>query len=199
MGKKVPNSHRIERLIHLELRDDKSDNPEIECKACGKTHKEWFWVDASREGLRGVDEVVKKWIEYGERSAMVTGQVATTPGKSSAGTTPKKSKVDAVTPTPVQKRPTLKDAQVGGAQGGKTPPRGKSGKTLSPSSAGGKRASASPARSSRSAGGSRPGSSAGKGKGKGSRPSSSAGKKGKGGGGWKNYDENEGSEEYRPE
>lgn len=214
VGKKVPNSHRIERLIHLELRDNSTDNPEIDCEACGKTHKEWFWVDASREGLRNVDEIVKKWIDYGEKSAMVTGlnnvqgapmvlkaTPKTTPKASppkSAGT-PKKSKKqdDPVTPTPLQKRPTLKDAAVGGAQGKKTPSSqgAKSGrntnssKNLSPNGGGAKRVSASPARSSRSNGGSRPGSSTGKGK------SPSRGR----GGGWKNYDENEGDEEYRPD
>jgi hypothetical protein len=235
VGKKVPNSHRIEHLIHLELRDNATDNPEIDCEACGKIHKEWFWVDASREGLRNVDEIVKKWIDYGEQSVMVAGPSSTqntltqkTPKASPKNTdgTPKKSKKqdDPVTPTPAQKRSTPKGAPADGAQGKKTPsshsvntkttgntgrqnlsPNGGGAKrisasparntgrqNLSPNGGGAKRVSASPARSNRSDrsnGGSRPGSSAGKSK------SPNRGR----GGGWKNYDENEGSEEYRPD
>jgi hypothetical protein len=78
VGKKVPNSHRIERLIHLELGDNPENRPLVQCEVCKRTHKEWFSVEASRAGLRGVDEVVKKWIEYGERSAMVIGSGPTT-------------------------------------------------------------------------------------------------------------------------
>lgn len=73
VGKKVPNSHRIERLIHLELGDNPENRPLVQCEVCKRTHKEWFSVEASRAGLSSVDEVVKKWIDYGERSAMVTG------------------------------------------------------------------------------------------------------------------------------
>lgn len=211
VGKKVPNSHRIERLIHLELRDEDGRNPDIECKACGKTHKEWFWIDASRDGLRDVDEVVKKWIDYGEKSAMVTGMGRTSPAKSSGngngngnanGTTPKKTKKanDPVTPTPLQKRPTLKDAVVGGTpvkKSGSPPGTGKSSRTavassnsnhLSPNTGGaGKKVSASPSRSTKSNSASRPGSSAGKSPGGKSR-----------GRGRKNYDGDGGSDEYRP-
>lgn len=182
VGKKVPNSHRIERLIHLELRDEDGRNPEIECKACGKTHKEWFWIDASRDGLHSVDEVVKKWIDYGEKSAMVAGVLRTSPGS----TTPKKSKkADGPgTPSPPQKLPTSKDASVGG-KSGRTPAGGSN--HLSPGA--GKRVAASPARGSKGTNASRPGSSAGK---------SSAGKS-RGRGGRKNHDNDDGSDEYRPD
>lgn len=210
VGKKVPNSHRIEHLIHLELRDF-LENPEIQCDACGKTHKEWFSVEASREGLKGVDEIVKKWIDYGERSAMVTGhgtaaQTApmipkTTPTKASGtnGTPTKSTKVkqDPVTPTPVQQRPTLKGAPVAGKKAassgqGKS---GSSGKNLTPGGGGRGRSSASPARSSRSNNNSRPSSSNGK-----AKASPSGRKRGDAGyGNWKNYDENEGDDEYRPD
>jgi len=33
---------------------------------CGREHKEWFEVEASREGVRGVDEVVRRWVGWGE-------------------------------------------------------------------------------------------------------------------------------------
>lgn len=186
VGKKVPNSHRIERLIHLELRDEDGRNPEIECKACGKTHKEWFWIDASRDGLHGVDEIVKKWIDYGERSAMVPG-VPRTPGTKSGSTTPKKTKKagDPATPSQSQTRPPPVTAGSSGA--------GRSGRTAAAAAAGGnhlspaagKRVAASPARSGRSNNASRPGSSAGK------SPA-------RGRGGRKNYDDDDGSDEYRP-
>jgi hypothetical protein len=73
IARKVPNSHRIERLIHLELSATPGANPEKKCDACGKTHKEWFEVEASREGILAVDEVIKRWVTYGERSAPVVG------------------------------------------------------------------------------------------------------------------------------
>ncbi|CAZ82899.1 unnamed protein product [Tuber melanosporum] len=118
VGKKVPNSHRIERLIHIELGDNPENRPEIKCDVCKKTHKEWFSVPATRAGLQGVDEVVKKWIEYGEKSAMVTGGGASmaqapripkvTPSKSAASP-PRKEE----TPKSATKRPTLQSAPAG--------------------------------------------------------------------------------------
>jgi len=68
VARQVPNSHRIERLIHLELSATPGANPKKKCEACGKTHKEWFEVEASREGILAVDEVIKRWIEFGEKS-----------------------------------------------------------------------------------------------------------------------------------
>jgi hypothetical protein len=62
--RKVPNAHRVERLIHIELAD-KRVKQEL-CGKCGKAHREWFAVDASREGLRAVDEVVRRWVSWGE-------------------------------------------------------------------------------------------------------------------------------------
>jgi Meiotically up-regulated gene 113 len=58
---KVPNVHRVERLIHLELA---SNQVKQNCKQCGKTHREWFAVDASKEGVRAVDEIVSRWIGW---------------------------------------------------------------------------------------------------------------------------------------
>lgn len=185
VGKKVPNSHRIERLIHLELRDEDGRNPEIECKACGKTHKEWFWIDATRDGLHGVDEIVKKWIDYGEKSAMVPG-VPRTPGTKSGSTTPKKTKKadDATTPS----RPSLAGSKQSASSGA-----GRNGRTVAAAAAAGsnhlspgagKRVAASPARSGKSNNASRPGSSAGK------SPARGRGRK--------TYDDDEGSDEYIP-
>jgi hypothetical protein len=63
--RKVPNANRVERLIHLELGEQRVMK---NCEACGKTHKEWFEVEANREGVRKVDEVVKRWVEWAEKA-----------------------------------------------------------------------------------------------------------------------------------
>jgi len=57
--------HRVERLIHLELAEKRIVKPE--CQACGREHREWFEIEASRDGLRSVDEVVRRWVEWAER------------------------------------------------------------------------------------------------------------------------------------
>ncbi|PVI03417.1 DUF1766-domain-containing protein [Periconia macrospinosa] len=62
--RKVPHAHRVERLIHLELGEKRVMK---QCEACGKEHREWFEVEASREGIKGVDEVVRRWVEWAER------------------------------------------------------------------------------------------------------------------------------------
>ena len=59
----MPHAHRVERLIHLELADKRVTH---NCEACGKEHREWFEVEASREGVRGVDEVVRRWVAWAE-------------------------------------------------------------------------------------------------------------------------------------
>jgi hypothetical protein len=61
---KVPCVKRVERLIHLELADKQVKK---QCSACGKEHREWFEVEASQAGVRGVDEVVRRWVGWGER------------------------------------------------------------------------------------------------------------------------------------
>jgi hypothetical protein len=63
-ARKVPHAHRVERLIHLELGEQRVIK---QCDACGKNHKEWFEVEASRDGVKRVDEVVKRWVEWAER------------------------------------------------------------------------------------------------------------------------------------
>lgn len=62
--RKVPHAHRVERLIHIELA---SQRVMKKCDACGKDHREWFEVEATKEGVKGVDEVVKRWVEWAER------------------------------------------------------------------------------------------------------------------------------------
>ena len=63
--RKVPHAHRVERLIHLELADQRVIK---QCDACGKSHKEWFEVEATKEGVKKVDEVVKRWVEWAENN-----------------------------------------------------------------------------------------------------------------------------------
>lgn len=53
----------MERLIHIELAAKRVVK---KCEACGKDHREWFEVEASREGVRGVDEVVRRWVGWAE-------------------------------------------------------------------------------------------------------------------------------------
>lgn len=63
--KKVPNVHKVERLIHIELMARRVNCGK--CKACGKEHREWFEVDATRDGVTMVDEVIKRWIDWAEK------------------------------------------------------------------------------------------------------------------------------------
>ena len=63
---KVPHVHRVERLIHLELAEKRVKRL---CEGCGKEHREWFEVDATRDGVRGVDEVIRRWVKWAEEKA----------------------------------------------------------------------------------------------------------------------------------
>ncbi|KAF2796294.1 DUF1766-domain-containing protein [Melanomma pulvis-pyrius CBS 109.77] len=63
--RKVPHAHRVERLIHIELGEQRVMK---KCEACGKDHREWFEVDATREGVKAIDEVVKRWVLWAERA-----------------------------------------------------------------------------------------------------------------------------------
>ncbi|KAI9050137.1 hypothetical protein LZ554_006278 [Drepanopeziza brunnea f. sp. 'monogermtubi'] len=64
--RKVPNANKVERLIHIELSHLRVVG-DGKCKACGREHREWFEVDASRNGVKAVDEVIRRWVEWGER------------------------------------------------------------------------------------------------------------------------------------
>ncbi|KAI0471013.1 meiotically up-regulated gene 113-domain-containing protein [Xylariaceae sp. FL0804] len=65
--RKMPHSHKVERLVHLELAGlglrvaDRAN-----CAACGRAHREWFEVEASRAGIAAVDEVVRRWSDWDE-------------------------------------------------------------------------------------------------------------------------------------
>lgn len=63
---KVPHVHRAERLIHLELAEKRvvDHGP---CENCGKEHREWFEIEATRNGLKNVDEVIRRWVGWSER------------------------------------------------------------------------------------------------------------------------------------
>ena len=58
---KVPHPKRVERLIHIELTDQRVDRV---CEGCSTKHREWFEIDGTREGLRGVDAVIKRWVGW---------------------------------------------------------------------------------------------------------------------------------------
>lgn len=58
---KVPHAQKVERLIHLELAQQRVKRG---CGHCGKEHREWFEVESTREGLRKVDELVKRWTQW---------------------------------------------------------------------------------------------------------------------------------------
>ncbi|KAF3396173.1 hypothetical protein F1880_006911 [Penicillium rolfsii] len=64
-GRKVPHVHRVERLIHLELANLRVRDLG-RCDECGKEHREWFEVEATKEALRRVDECVRRWVSWGE-------------------------------------------------------------------------------------------------------------------------------------
>ncbi len=63
--RKVPTVMRVERMIHLELAEQRVMK---KCDACGKQHQEWFEVEASRDGVSKVDEVIKRWVKWAEQT-----------------------------------------------------------------------------------------------------------------------------------
>ncbi|CAG8970758.1 hypothetical protein HYALB_00001543 [Hymenoscyphus albidus] len=63
---KVPNVNKVERLIHIEIASKRLKG-DGKCAACGREHREWFEVDASREGVKEVDAVIRRWVEWSER------------------------------------------------------------------------------------------------------------------------------------
>ena len=92
LPQKVPHAHRIERLIHIELADKRAKTGSSGAAAatagggvggaaggrergasclcvCGKEHREWFEVEATRRGVREVDEVVRRWVAWGVGAA----------------------------------------------------------------------------------------------------------------------------------
>ncbi|TAQ88006.1 hypothetical protein B7494_g3683 [Chlorociboria aeruginascens] len=65
--RRVPHAHKVERLIHLELNGKRAQGSG-KCGSCGREHREWFEVDANRNGVKAIDEVIRRWVEWGERS-----------------------------------------------------------------------------------------------------------------------------------
>ena len=62
---KVPHAHRVERLIHIELA---AKQVKRKCEACGREHREWFEVEASKDGLKSVDETVRRWVDWAKKN-----------------------------------------------------------------------------------------------------------------------------------
>ncbi|KAK4234284.1 meiotically up-regulated gene 113-domain-containing protein [Achaetomium macrosporum] len=65
--RKIPHSHKVERLVHIELAGRGLRVADREkCEACGREHREWFEVEASRSAVADVDEVVRRWSDWDE-------------------------------------------------------------------------------------------------------------------------------------
>jgi hypothetical protein len=64
----TPHAHRVERLIHIELAGMGLKADRGTCDACGREHREWFEVDATRAGVREVDGVIRRWVEWDEEN-----------------------------------------------------------------------------------------------------------------------------------
>ncbi|AEO56667.1 hypothetical protein MYCTH_2301828 [Thermothelomyces thermophilus ATCC 42464] len=65
--RKMPHSHKVERLVHIELAGRGLRVADREkCEACGREHREWFEVEASRSAVAEVDEVVRRWSDWDE-------------------------------------------------------------------------------------------------------------------------------------
>ncbi|KFA76570.1 hypothetical protein S40288_01536 [Stachybotrys chartarum IBT 40288] len=62
----TPHCKRVERLIHIELAGMGLRAAAEACGTCGREHREWFEVDASRAGIRRVDDVVRRWVDWDE-------------------------------------------------------------------------------------------------------------------------------------
>ncbi|KAJ4991761.1 DNA-binding protein [Stagonosporopsis vannaccii] len=63
--RKVPTVMRVERMIHLELGGQRVMK---KCDACGKQHQEWFEVEATENGVKKVDRIIKRWVEWAEQA-----------------------------------------------------------------------------------------------------------------------------------
>lgn len=62
----TPHCRRVERLVHVELSGLGLRASMATCVACGRDHREWFQVEASREAVRMVDAVIRRWVEWDE-------------------------------------------------------------------------------------------------------------------------------------
>ncbi|KAL2018021.1 hypothetical protein VTK56DRAFT_1337 [Thermocarpiscus australiensis] len=67
LPRKIPHSHKVERLVHIELAGRGLRVADREkCAACGREHREWFEVEATRRAVADVDEVVRRWSDWDE-------------------------------------------------------------------------------------------------------------------------------------
>ncbi|KAI0396820.1 meiotically up-regulated gene 113-domain-containing protein [Xylariaceae sp. FL0594] len=65
--RKMPHSHKVERLVHIELEGQGLRvSSKTRCDACGRNHREWFEVEATRAGINAVDEIVRRWSDWDE-------------------------------------------------------------------------------------------------------------------------------------
>lgn len=60
----TPHVKKVERLIHIELGGMGLRADLGACAACGREHKEWFEVEATREGVRVVDDIIRRWVRW---------------------------------------------------------------------------------------------------------------------------------------
>ncbi|CAG8857639.1 19563_t:CDS:1, partial [Gigaspora margarita] len=65
-GYRCKYTHRVERLIHLELSNIKISLPP--CSGCKEIHKEWFDAElisnTNGSGLETIKKVIQNWINY---------------------------------------------------------------------------------------------------------------------------------------
>lgn len=62
-ARKVRWAARVERLVHIELAEMRVKK---DCKQCGREHREWFEVEGTENGVKGVDEVIRRWVGWAE-------------------------------------------------------------------------------------------------------------------------------------
>jgi hypothetical protein len=67
----TPHVKKVERLIHLELAGMGLRAKLGACEACGREHKEWFEVESTRDGVRTVDDIIRRWVGWDDGSAVV--------------------------------------------------------------------------------------------------------------------------------
>ncbi|PTB63454.1 DUF1766-domain-containing protein [Trichoderma citrinoviride] len=60
----TPHVKKVERLIHIELTGMGLRAELGACATCGREHKEWFEVEASRDGVRTVDDIIRRWVGW---------------------------------------------------------------------------------------------------------------------------------------
>ncbi|KAL7929832.1 meiotically up-regulated gene 113 domain-containing protein [Trichoderma chlorosporum] len=60
----TPHVKKVERLIHLELQGMGLRADLGACATCGREHKEWFEVEATRDGVRTVDDIIRRWVGW---------------------------------------------------------------------------------------------------------------------------------------